>query len=70
MGKEIMVYFNSGNRAKFDLDSVWFLSEGEIAGTELVKRAINCGKTIIGADSVCFIREYIQPKEDVLNDAE
>lgn len=53
---DIMVYFNSGNKAKFDLSRVRFTDSPkaeDFAG----------GRTVVNWANVSFVREYQEPKE-------
>ena len=61
MSDSIMVYFNSGNRAKFLKENTVLVS-----GCPDSKTVMDSGDvTIVNWDNVSFIREYHEPKEDI-----
>ena len=55
---EIMVYFNSGDKARFNAEKVSF-DIGECYPLDSLRKGITC----INWDNVCFIRE-VKPKEE------
>lgn len=55
---EIMVYFNSGDKARFSADKVVFTDN---CGDPV--KSIQLGLTEINWSNVCFIREY-EPKKE------
>lgn len=58
MSKDVMVYFNSGNKARFSLDKVRFIDQHP--GQE----AFDDGCTVVNWNNVSFVREYREPKEE------
>lgn len=61
---EIMAYFNSGNKARFDLDKTIFKAAKDIDAA-YIQHALDMGQTVVITDNVSFIREYDPPKEDL-----
>lgn len=57
---EIMVYFNSGNKARLPADAVIFATNGGVAGDALDSACI-----VVNWANVCYIREFEEPKEDL-----
>ena len=58
---KIRVYFTSGCAADFDADTVVF---GEIGATYPCPYRTKNGRTVINAETVCFVRELQEKKED------
>lgn len=58
-GKEIMVYFNSGNKARLPADAAIFANNG--SG---VAEAIDSGCIVINWANVSFIREFEEREAD------
>lgn len=68
MSGEIMVYFNSGNKARLRKDSTVILAN--CPDSKAVFENVD-DLTFVNWNNVCFIREYHEPKvEDLLHDAD
>ena len=55
---KIEVFFNSGNKAKFEINDVRFVSQ--YPG----KESFTDGKTVVNWENVSFVREEKKPKEE------
>jgi hypothetical protein len=56
---EIMVYFNSGNKARLPADAVIFANNGSGIPEAMESRCI-----VVNWANVSYIREFEEPKED------
>ncbi len=62
---EVMVYYNSGNKARFDLDKVTLMTAKELSDNpHWLENAFKNGKSAIITDNVCFIRQIEQKEEE------
>lgn len=61
MSKEIMVYFNSGNKARLSAEKTVFAKDPYLAG---LMDMVQDGHMVVNWANVCYIREFEEPKED------
>ncbi len=61
--KEIVVYFNSGNKARLPADKTLFAKDPHLAG---LMPMVQDGHLVVNWDNVCYVREFEEPKEDDL----
>lgn len=63
---EIMVYFNNGNRARFDAENVVFTRIGAPRDFEYTAHTpqIASGGAVVNWDSVAFIRKIDDEREE------
>lgn len=58
---KIRVYFTSGCSADFDRDEIVF---GEVGSTYPCPYKTKDGRTVINAETVCFVRELPEKKKE------
>lgn len=58
--REMVIYFNSGNRARVDADRVRFVHDIAADAHEQIMD----GKILVNWNNVSFVRRWEEPKED------
>lgn len=67
MSNELVIYFSNGRMARLPKDRIRFVHLGQRVDEEYTPDTAG-GVAVVNWDEVCFVREWIEPKGDELND--